>query len=302
MPSKPVPIHLEVTQEEAGIRLDVYLAYRVPQLSRRGAQALIETGDALVNGRVAPKSQELAPGDLVELARLGPGNWQEPAPDPHAPFEVVQVDDDIVAINKPAGMPSVPLSPTELYTVAGALRAHFPECASIGHRPGDGGLLQRLDRGTSGLMLAGRNRSAFEFLRAEQEQGRMPKAYLAVVPDVDLPPRIDYRLAPAGTGGARMRPTASGGIAATTELALVARGRGLALVRATILHGARHQIRAHLSSCGAPIVGDELYGGDAHSRLLLHCHEIRFTHPKTAAKTIIRCEPPTESWLLPLPK
>jgi 23S rRNA pseudouridine1911/1915/1917 synthase len=287
---------LEVSEEDRGVRLDVYLAYRVPQLSRRGAQALIESGDALVNGRPARKSEVLRPGDTVELAWLGPGAWKKPAPDPDAPVNLVFVDDELVAIDKPSGMPSVPLSPDEMFTVAGAVAARFPECATIGRRPGDGGLLQRLDRGTSGLMLAARRLEAFDFLCQEQEQGRISKAYYAVIPDQELPSRIDYRLAPAGPGGIRMRPTAKGGVPASTHIELLARRGGLALIQATIRHGARHQIRAHLASCGAPIVGDISYQGKEHSRMLLHCREVSLKHPRTGEQMRLLCDPPNGFW------
>lgn len=290
---------LEVSEDDCGVRLDVYLAYRVPDLSRRGAQALIESGEVLLNGRPARKSDTLRAGDTVELAQLGPGAWKKPSPDPAAPLNLVFADDQLVAIDKPSGMPSVPLSPDEVFTVAGALAARFPECAIIGRRPGDGGLVQRLDHGTSGLMLAARQLEAFGFLCQEQERGRISKAYYAVIPDQELPSRIDYRLAPAGPGGVRMRPTAKGGVPASTQIELLARRGGLALIQATIRHGARHQIRAHLASCGAPIVGDIAYQGKEHPRMLLHCREVFLNHPRTGEPMRLLCEPPQDFWPIP---
>lgn len=296
--SPDAPLLLHVTPQDEGTRLDVFLACRVPDLSRRHAQALVEAGEALLNGHKARKADELRAGDLVEMKSVPAGGWRSPAADPNAPLEVVHVDAAIIALSKPPGMPSVPLTSHELATVAGALVARFPECALVGRRPGDGGLLQRLDTSTSGLMLAARSQPHFDTLLAQQNAGQIPKIYFAVVPDIELPPVVSYGLEPSGPKGRQMRPAATGGVAARTELKLVSRGHGFALVQAMILHGARHQIRAHLASCGAPILGDELYGGAHFERLLLHAHELRLAHPLDGRGMVLRSELPVGFWPL----
>jgi 23S rRNA-/tRNA-specific pseudouridylate synthase len=162
--------------------------------------------------------------------------------------------------------------------------AGFPECARVFRSPGDGGLLQRLDRETSGLVLVARRQEVLALLADRQEGGGIEKRYLALVPrGADaLPAVIRAPLGSAGPRGARV-VSRENGRPARTELVSVRVWGEWQLVQATILKGRRHQIRAHLAGAGFPIAGDAIYGKKdtlaGLDRLFLHASGLRLAHP-----------------------
>lgn len=279
LPWREIPVE----EEQRSMRLDTWVAAAIPGLSRRRAAGMIEQGEISINGARCPKSRIPEPGDTVEI-------WVDPLvdgwcalEDPDLDIKIVFMDDSLVVVEKPSGIPSVPRTPNERGTLAGAIAARFPECANLGRTSGDSGLLQRLDRGTSGLAVAGRTSHAFDALWRTQRENKMVKGYLAVVKKgpTALPELIQEPLAPSGPGGTRMI-TGRGGVPAVTHLELLLEKEGFLLVSAIITKGARHQIRAHLAHAGFPIVGDELYGGQPApnaARHLLHCAKLSFPHP-----------------------
>ncbi len=279
------PFHLTLTVEkqESPTRLDVWLSANVSDLSRRRAQRLILSGSVTRNARIARKSNLVKEGDLVELhTDPAPKNWTA-LPSPQLDFETVYVDTDLAAIVKPSGVPTVPLSPNEPGTLAGAIASRFPECATIGRSPGDSGLIHRLDAETSGLLVAARNTETFERLLEMQRNDQIEKRYTALVKSTgaQLPPIIDLPLGPTDRGGRRMRRDPSGTPATTLVRPVEERGEFL-LVEATIHRGLRHQIRAHLAQSGFPIVGDQLYGDatvKGPGRMFLHATSIVMRHP-----------------------
>ena len=283
-------------------RLDAFLASAVEGLSRRRAQRFIEQRTVTVNGRSARKGQQLRDRDTVEL-------WQDPtdpgwnaAPSPDLPLRVVHEDPHLIAVDKPPGIPTVPLAADEHDTLAGALVARYPECAPLGRHPGDAGLIQRLDRGTSGLALAARTAPAFEALLDLQENDDIEKVYLALVrasPEA-LPAAVDAPLGPAGRRGRTVRHDPDGRPAHTALEPRDAIG-DLLLVQATIHRGFRHQIRAHLAHVGLPIAGDSSYGGpelEGLPRIFLHAEQVRLPHPLTGEPLELRAPLPGD--LLPI--
>ncbi len=202
----------------------------------------------------------------------------------------MHADAHVVLADKPAGMPSHPLKPGETGTAANALVARFPELASVGAAPREGGLVHRLDIDTSGLLLAARTEPAYAALRAQFGARAVEKGYLALVAgelhaggEIDVPLAHDphdprkVRAAsdPEWAEAHRARP-------ASTRFTPVERRPGFTLVDVEIATGVLHQIRAHLAFIGHPLAGDSLYGGPhlpGLSRHFLHAARLAFAHP-----------------------
>jgi len=188
------------------------------------------------------------------------GDALRPAPDPEAAarLEVLALQPEVVVVAKPAGMPSQPLRAGELGTAANAIAARFPECAAIGDDPRDGGLVHRLDIGTSGALVAARTEAAYRALRDAFGTGLVDKEYLAITVGRPVARECD---APLAQRGKRAVVDHTEGLAAHTAFAVERATLTHALVRCTARTGRMHQVRAHLAYAGAPIAGDELYGG-----------------------------------------
>jgi 23S rRNA pseudouridine1911/1915/1917 synthase len=269
-----------VEKNQHGMRLDVWLPIAFPGLSRRAAQSLIASGDVRLDGRRVAKSHSLLQGQTVTLSALPLEDDWHALPCPDIALEVLYEDACLFAVNKPCGLPSVPLRRNDAPTLAGAIAARFPECAVLQRQRGDSGLIGRLDTATSGLVLAGRTESAFRALIEMQTAGRIEKSYLALIrPGGAVPGLIDAPLSPAGPDATEMKESLRG-TRRTTRIAVLQSTAQWTLVRATIHRGMRHQIRAHLASVGAPIAGDPLYGGPALpglTRMFLHAARCRTT-------------------------
>ncbi len=292
------PWRVLVTKEGQALkRLDTWLASQVAELSRRRAQALIDKGEVTIDGLVCKKSARLFPDSEVAIwSRVSPPDWT-PEPDPSVLLNVIYEDEVLIAIDKPSGIPSQPLSPEELGTLANGLVARFPECAGIGRSRGDGGLVQRLDRETSGVILAARSEPVHKTLVRQQLGGKIEKIYLAIVrrSQHPLPLIIDDPLLPAGRGRHKVKPNPRG-VPATTRIRLKSTHDDWLLVEAKILKGQRHQIRAHLAGAGFPIAGDPVYGpGETPiPRLMLHAEKLRLDHPTRATRLTLTSPMPRE--------
>ena len=295
----------------AGMRIDRFVKDRLPELSRREINFWIQEHGVLCNGLPARKGTILQEGDRVDLRiPLGPSGTGV-VPEPDLPLRVLREDPLVVAVDKPAGMPTHPLRAGERGTVANGLIARYPEMEGIGFSPKEPGILHRLDRDTSGILLAARTGSAFERLRLEFEQGRVVKAYFAIVHGRPEPEGVISRpVASRGRRAARVHVIRDGagprglrgGSPAETHYRVVRSYRGFSLVRLRMTTGARHQLRAHLAFLGHPVVGDSLYGRtpcDAHpdrepARHLLHAAELRFFHPLKGRPIRIRSPIPAD--------
>lgn len=277
---------LEVSDSDAGERLDVVLARRVPGLSRARARVLLQAGKVRVGGRLVKKSYRLQEGDRVTLETLpGPADFHA-APDPDLPLEVLLETEVFVVVDKPAGVPSHPLEEGERGTLAGALVARYPEMRDVGYTRREPGILHRLDTDTSGVMLAARTAEAFRALREDLRAGRIEKHYLArcmgVVP---APSIIETPIASDPRDSRKVRACTDAGEAkrlgaqpARTEVISSNPAPHGSLVEVRANYARRHQIRVHLASIGHPLLGDTLYGGPrlVHpDRHLLHAVSLK---------------------------
>lgn len=246
---------------DAADRIDKVIARRYPTAGRTQLAELFADGCVHVGGRRARKGDRVAPGDVIELARepVGP-EGKRPQPDRALADRLVILLErpELIAIDKPTGVPSQPLRAGELGTIANALAARFPECASIGDDPRDGGLVHRLDIGTSGVLLAARTADSYRDLRAALSAGRVVKSYLAIVDGRPVARSCEEPLAQRGD---HVVVDHGDGLAAHTEFTVERASTGHALVRCTAHSGRMHQVRAHLAHVGSPISGDARYGG-----------------------------------------
>lgn len=288
---------------DASLRVDRFVANALPALGLVGARRLIAAGAVRVDGRRAAKGLRLAPGQTVEIddeaskeasnARASVPVFPDAASAARAP--ILYADDALVAIAKPAGMPSHPLRSGELGTAANALVAHYPECAAASPDPREAGLANRLDTGTSGVLLAARRQEIWPRLRHALTAGDCEKVYLAEVAGATDSPSgiISGAIGRVGRRGDRVRVGAGREpLLAETAWRVVDRRPTTSIIEARLHAGRAHQVRAHLAHLGHPIVGDPKYGGPPADRLHLHAAAIRLRHPETGRLIFVEAPPP----------
>jgi 23S rRNA pseudouridine1911/1915/1917 synthase len=282
---------LQIHENEVGSRLDRVLCERLG-LSRAEAKRLFLGGEVRRNGRRADKGELVAYGDRIELG----SELSDPRarPDPSVQLVVRYEDEQLVIVDKPAGMPSHPLRPGELGCLANGLVARYPEMAHAGYDTRQPGLVNRLDNDTSGLLLAARSPEAFAQLRGLLEAGEIEKRYLALTACPVPPQRIELALMPSSRHRARVEVSALGRPACTVVSACWAHGASGYLVEVHAPKAYRHQVRAHLAAVGAPIIGDGLYGGEPAKHHYLHAAELTFVHPSTGQALSVRSELPDD--------
>lgn len=288
---------LVVAPEEQGERLDRFLARRLPQFSRSALQRLIDAGQVTVNHAPAKASYRVEADDLVEVALPEPV-----APPPVAqpmPLPVVYEDEALAVIDKPAGLVVHPAHGHAAGTLWNGLMARYPELASWPKEEGWPGLVHRLDRDTSGLLVVARNPQARDALRAQFKVSQVRKVYLALVigrPEHDQA-RIDAPIARDPHDRKRMA-VVEGGRAAITDYRVRERLGNYTLLEVRPLTGRTHQIRVHLAAIGHPVAGDRVYGPERQKldlrRLFLHAAELTFRHPVTGQEMTFRAPLPEE--------
>lgn len=279
---------VQLRVDEGGARLDKYLSDQLPGLSRSLTRRLIDAGKVTVNDEPARPSYRVKPGDQL-LVLLPSQTPPELVPEP-IPLQVVHEDEALLVVDKPAGLVVHPAPGHAGGTLVNALLARLPELADAGgDRPG---IVHRLDRDTSGLILVAKHEKARRALQRQFKERQVLKTYLALV-NGDLQPSWGRIEAPIGRDPHRRQRMAilPGGREAITEYHVL---RWLALreehaagvyclVRAEPHTGRTHQIRVHLASIGHPVVGDLLYGrrrpGLDISRQFLHAQRLEFKHP-----------------------
>ena len=280
-----------VPADSAGARLDVFLASLVGDLSRSHIQRLIKDGHVLVDGKRAKANQPVKTGQSIALDAPAPAD-PTPKPEP-LPLPILYQDADVIVVDKPAGMVVHPAAGHAGGTLVNALLHHVSDLSGIGgeKRPG---IVQRLDRGTSGLMVVAKNDRAHEELARQFHDREVEKDYLALVwGEVMAGRRIDAPIGRDPSDRKKMSAKARRSREAVTRIVRAEHfGRTLTLAQVAIHTGRTHQIRVHLSAIGHPVVGDPLYGG-VHRRVpggvravahlerpFLHAARLVFTHPQ----------------------
>lgn len=288
---------LQPNKEDTGQRIDTWLAAHLENVTRSAAQRLLEEGRVTVGGRALAKNYKLTGGETVAVS------LPEPAPVDVAPqdipLDVVYEDGDVIVVNKPKGLVVHPAPGHPDGTLVNALLHHCGDSLSgIGGelRPG---IVHRIDRDTSGLIIAAKNDFAHQKLAAQLQDHTLARTYECIVTGslrqdsgtVDAPigrhPSDRKRMAVVANG----RP-------AVTHWTVLARYPGFTYVQCRLETGRTHQIRVHMAHTGHPILGDTVYGGKKPVPGLqgqcLHAVGLRFIHPRTGAPVELHCELPPE--------
>lgn len=283
-----------------GRRLDVLLS-EVTGLTRSRIAALMEAGLCTLDGKTERKAGTKArPGQQAALTVPAPKPATPQAED--IPLEILYQDDDLAVVVKPCGMVVHPAAGNEDGTLVNALLHHLDSLGGIGGelRPG---IVHRLDKDTSGLLLVAKNDAAQLALSRQLQDRAMEKHYRALVDGLfkEDTGRVDAPIARSKKDRKKMAVDPEGR-EAITDWQVLARGRGVTLVDVHILTGRTHQIRVHMKHLGHPVCGDPIYGsprGAKVPRLMLHAYSLSFTHPITGQRMTFTAPLP-EAFLLGL--
>jgi 23S rRNA pseudouridine1911/1915/1917 synthase len=288
-------INLEVDLEEEGSRLDVFTANLVPELTRTRVQQLIKSEDAVfVNGKLSKNSYKIKVGDevLIKIPEAKPLELQ--AED--IPLDVRYEDDDMLVVNKPAGMLTHPTSIEREHTLVNALLAHCKGNLSGINGIMRPGILHRLDRDTSGLLMIAKNDFAHQFLSEQIKTKTAVRQYLTVLHGVlkDDEGVIELPIDRHPTQKHKMG-VVEGGKPAKTSWKVLERFEKFTFVEATLATGRTHQIRVHFSHINHPVAGDPIYGGDNIKVKLngqaLQAYKLTFFRPSDKKAMTIELEP-----------
>ena len=285
-----MPVHV-VSDEAAGLRLDQFLRRELPEHSRAFLQKLIEQGDVRVNGKPSKPSHTVHAGDEVGV-EIPPPRPLEAQPE-EIPLDVLFEDDDLIVVNKPAGLVVHPAAGNQEHTLVNALLHHCRGgLAGIGgvERPG---IVHRLDKGTSGCIVVAKTDFAHQALVAQFKSRGVKKIYRAVCWGKLSEPsgRIETVIGRSERDRKKMSARVARGRQAVTDYRVLKQFADFALVELHIHTGRTHQIRVHMAHIGHPVVGDATYGhksgiGSPESnisvaRVMLHAYKLGFMHPRT---------------------
>ena len=290
------PILLQTSEEDRGARLDAFLARAMEDLTRSAAAKAIEEGRVLVSGKVPSKSLKLTGNETIEFTP------EEPAPidavPQDIPLDVVYEDDDVIVVNKPSGLVVHPAPGHPDGTLVNALLFHCGASLSgVGGalRPG---IVHRIDKDTSGLLVAAKNDFAHLALSAQLADHTMARTYEAVVcgnlrEDAGT---VDAPIGRHPTDRKRMAVTQKNARRAVTHWSVIARYNGYTHIRCELETGRTHQIRVHMAHIGHPLLGDLVYGHKRPEKGLsgqcLHARALRFLHPRTGELVTFTCPLP----------
>jgi 23S rRNA pseudouridine1911/1915/1917 synthase len=289
------------------IRLDSFARQCLQHLSRREIEQAIRARLFLINGKVGKKGDRVSSGDVLVFA--GSKQWSalQPLPDSDLDVSIIYEDSTILALDKPAGVATHGFSGRDTDTLANFLLAKRPSLVSVGKSRWEPGLVHRLDRETSGLVLVAKTQSAFEQLRSQFRRRQIQKIYKALVWGVG-PSRgvIDFPLAHDGRDKRRMRvstrltqKSTQRKWSAITRYRTLGHAHGFSWLEIEMTTGVTHQIRVHLAAIGHAIVGDCLYGARATEtfgleRHFLHASSLEFRHPDDGRIVKLNAELPSD--------
>ena len=288
-----------------GARLDVFLAGNVSGITRSQLKKLIDSGDVRVAGEIRRAGFKVRAGDRVVL------EYETRNPDrlepQDVPFKILFVDADIIVLDKPSGLVVHPGAGNPAGTLANALVYHFPEIAAVGP-PDRPGIVHRLDKETSGLMVAARTERAYESLLQQFKRRDVWKTYLGLALGRITAPegRINWPLGRHATEGKKISVRSRHPKPAETFFTVLRVFHEATLLEIKPVTGRTHQIRVHLAAAGHPIAGDTLYGPKKKRikvpRLFLHAHTLSFIHPGTGERLTFASQlPPDLEAVLEIP-
>jgi 23S rRNA pseudouridine1911/1915/1917 synthase len=291
-------MRLSAESSDAGKRLDQMLHERLPRFSRSRIQEWIKSGRVLVDGAPGRPSRVVRGAEIIELEPAQPAPLHAAPED--IPLTVLYEDEDLVAVDTPAGMVVHAGAGVHSGTLVNALLHRFAALSGVGGplRPG---IVHRLDRHTSGVLLVAKNDAAHQQLAAQFSGRRVEKVYLALVHGRVAPEsgRIERPIARDPVHRTRMTARLASGRAAWSEYRVLRRFARFTFLEVRIGTGRTHQIRVHLASIGHPVAGDALYGAPARiegmpplGRYFLHAHRIRFRLPSTGGELVVEAPLP----------
>lgn len=289
--------------DDRGLRLDVFLAQRLENLTRSQIQLLNRSGAIRIEGREDKAGYRIRGGESIEVDL----HALEPAPlkPEQIPLQIYFEDQDLAVIEKPAGLVVHPGSGTRGGTVVHGLLFHFQNLSDVGGwaRPG---IVHRLDKKTSGLLIVAKNNVAHARLSKDFQDRKIQKSYHALVHGklARETGTIELSVGRHPTVRTKMAAGNERGRSAFTEYRVMEQFRGFSLLEVKIKTGRTHQIRVHLSAIGHPVVGDDVYGERSYKeftkkfgeldRYFLHASALRFTHPTTGAPLEFHSELPSQ--------
>ena len=285
-----------LTADRSGERIDAALARLAPELSRSAAQKLLEGGGVLLNGRPARKSDRLSEGDTLELTL--PEVQEVALEAENIPLDIVYEDADVIVVNKPKGLVVHPAAGHWSGTLVNALMYHCRDSLSgIGGelRPG---IVHRIDKDTSGLLIAAKNDHAHRALAAQLKDHTLARTYACIVCGNirEDSGTIDAPIGRHPADRKKMAVTEKNSRSAVTHWRVLERFSGYTLVECKLETGRTHQIRVHMAYRGHPILGDMVYGHKkpelGQDSQCLHAKELRFVHPRTGQLVTVCCELP----------
>ena len=288
-------IHLETSADDSGKRLDLYLHQRLPEYSRARLQEWIKSGRVQVNNALQKPSYLLRGSEAIAIDPAAPPPLHAQPED--VPVEILYEDADVIAVNKPAGMVVHSGAGRHSGTLVNALLHRFQALSNIGGalRPG---IVHRLDRLTSGVILVARTDAAHRHLAEQFSDRQVEKIYLALVNGRVKAERNRITTPIIRDPVRRIRMTArlARGRSAITEYTVLKRFDKFTLLEVRIGTGRTHQIRVHLASLGHPVAGDKLYGAPESTlgRYFLHAQRITFTSPTSGQQMTVEAPVPPE--------
>lgn len=287
---------IEICEQESGERIDALLAQSAEGLSRSAAQNLLNAGAVFVNGRAVKKNYRVCTGDTVSFAM--PELQETELVPQDIPLDIVYEDSDVLVVNKARGMVVHPAAGHPDGTLVNALMYHCgDELSGIGgvKRPG---IVHRIDKDTSGLLIVAKNDFAHLKLSAQLSDRSLSRVYEAVVRGRlrEDSGTIDAPVGRHPTDRKKMAVTDKGSRNAVTHWEVIARYNGYTHLRCRLETGRTHQIRVHMAHIGHPLLGDFTYGSPSPEKGLagqcLHARELKFIHPKTDEPVHIETELP----------
>jgi len=286
---------IKLLVDNSGVRLDKYISEHCPEISRTHAQRIIEAGQVTVNGATARPSLKLNTGDTiaVEIPPPAPTSLTPEA----IPLKIVYEDNDLLVVDKPAGLTVHPAPGHPTHTLANAILSHLPQLdTGDWQRPG---IVHRLDKDTSGLIIIAKNSHAHQSLMEQFKKRQVSKVYLTLVYGHITPEEgiIDAPIGRDRSHRERMAITdiEHGREARTSYHVLEYQGQ-YSLLEVKPETGRTHQIRVHLAAIGYPVVGDKVYGikSPLIDHQFLHAHRIRFQLPSTGESIEFQSELPSD--------